>query len=135
MQPELLTWLIPLPPLMAFGVIVLRAHRSNRLSHPLAVGAMVISWALAMVVFVLALGRGRLGENPIASAVDWLPTGASSLRIGVLIDPLSAVTLFFVAWTCLAIFVYSIGYHNFGRPRDEHDRPGRPPHAGGIEPV
>src|SRR4030067_2446429 len=96
---------------------------------------MVVSWALAMVVFVVALGREHLGENPIASAIDWIPTGASSLRIGVLIDPLSAITLFFVAWTCLAIFVYSIGYHNFGRPRDAHDHPGLPPHAGGIEPM
>jgi NADH-quinone oxidoreductase subunit L len=96
---------------------------------------MVASWALAMVVFALALGREHLGENPIASAIDWIPTGASSLRIGVLIDPLSAITLFFVAWTCLAIFVYSIGYHNFGRPRDAQDRPGLPPHAGGIEPM
>ena len=135
MQPELLTWLIPLPPLLAFGLIVLRAHRSNRLSHSLAVGAMAISWALAMVVFVIALGREHLGENPIASAIDWIPTGATALRIGVLIDPLSAVTLFFVAWTCLAIFVYSIGYHNFGKARDAHDRPGLPPHAGGIEPM
>jgi NADH-quinone oxidoreductase subunit L len=88
-----------------------------------------------MIVFALALGREHLGENPIASAIDWIPTGASSLRIGVLIDPLSAMTLFFVAWTCLAIFVYSIGYHNFGRPRDAQDRPGLPPHAGGIEPM
>src|SRR4030067_3289512 len=105
MRLELLTWLIPLPPLLAFGLIVLRAHRSNRLSHTLAVGAMVISWALAMVVFALALGREHLGEDPIASAIDWIPTGASSPRIGVLIDPLSAITLFFVAGTCRGIFV------------------------------
>jgi NADH-quinone oxidoreductase subunit L len=53
----------------------------------------------------------------------------------VLIDPLGAATLFFVAWTCLAIFVYSVGYHNFGQPRDAQDRAGLPPHAGGIEPM
>ncbi|HET7009592.1 MAG TPA: NADH-quinone oxidoreductase subunit L [Anaerolineales bacterium] len=135
MQPELLTWLIPLPPILAFGLIVLWAYRSNRLSHTLAVGAMVISWGMAMAVFALALARPHLGENPIASSVAWLPTGETALRLGVLVDPLTAVTLFFVAWTCLAIFVYSIGYHNFGKPRDPNDRPGLPPHAGGIEPM
>jgi NADH-quinone oxidoreductase subunit L len=135
MQPELLTWLIPLPPLVAFGLIVMWAYRSNRLSHSLAVGSMTLSWGMAMAVFVLALARPHLGQDPIASSVAWLPTGATSLRLGVLVDPLTAVTLFFVAWTCLAIFVYSIGYHNFGKPRDNQDRPGLPPHAGGIEPM
>lgn len=135
MTPELLTWLIPLPPILAFAVIVLLTHRSNRLSHTLAVGAMVISWGLAMAVFWMAITTPELGEHPIAASIDWLPTGGETLRFGVLIDPLSAITLFFVAWTCLAIFVYSIGYHNYGKPRDPADRAGLPPHAGGIEPM
>jgi len=135
MQPELLTWLIPLPPVLAFALIVLFLNRSNRLSHTLAVGAMTLSWALAMVVFWRAITTADLGLHPIAASINWLPAGREALRFGVLIDPLSAVTLFFVAWTCLAIFVYSIGYHNFGKPRDPEDRPGLPPHAGGIEPM
>jgi NADH-quinone oxidoreductase subunit L len=135
MQPELLTWLLPLPPLLAFGLIVLWAHRSNRLSHTLAVGAMVISWGLAMAVFAWAIGRPHLGETPLVSSVAWLPTGETALRLGIQVDPLTAVTLFFVAWTCLAIFVYSVGYHNFGKSRDPHDKPGLPPHGGGIEPM
>ncbi len=45
------------------------------------------------------------------------------------IDPLSAVTLFFVAWTILCIVIYSIGYHNFGSPLGVHDKPGLPPHG------
>ena len=132
---ETLTWLIPLPPILAFGLIVLFTHRSNRLSHTLAIGAMLISWGLAMVVFWQAITVPEFAQHPISSAVDWLPTGDTALRIGVWVDPLTAVALFFVAWTCLAIFVYSVGYHNFGRPRDSKDRPGFPPEAGGIEPM
>ncbi|MEW6568256.1 MAG: NADH-quinone oxidoreductase subunit L [Chloroflexota bacterium] len=135
MRPELLSWLIPLPPILAFFLIVLLTYRSNRLSHTLAVGAMLISWGLAMAVFWQAITTPELGQHPFAASLDWLPTGTTVLRFGVLIDPLSAVSLFFVAWTCLAIFVYSIGYHNFGKPRDSHDRPGLPPHSGGIEPM
>ncbi len=135
MRPELLTWLIPLPPVLAFAVIVLFAHRSNRLSHSIAIGAMLASWGLAMAVFWRAITTPHLGEHPIEASIPWLPIGSGVLRFGVLIDPLSAITLFFVAWTCLAIFVYSVGYHNFGKKRDPGDRAGLPPRAGGIEPM
>ena len=135
MRPEILTLLIPLPPLLAFGLIVLFTNRSNRLSHSVAIGAMLLSWAMAMGVFVTAVTTPHLGQHPIELSFPWLPTGTTALSIGVLIDPLSAATLFFVAWTCLAIFVYSVGYHNFGQPRDSHDTPGLPPHGGGLEPM
>jgi NADH-quinone oxidoreductase subunit L len=135
MPTTLLIWLIPLPPLLAFGLIVLWAHRSHRLSTAVAVGAMTLSWALGLIVFAAAVGTEHLGAHPFTSSIPWLPLGTEILRIGVLVDPLSAVTLFFVVWTCLAIFVYSIGYHNFGRPRDPHDTPGLPPHAGGVDPL
>jgi NADH-quinone oxidoreductase subunit L len=135
MQTELLTWLIPLPPLLAFGLIVLFAHRNNRISHALAIGAMALSWGLGMAVFWIAVTTEHLAEHPIASSIPWLPTGSSALRIGVFVDPLAAVTLFFVVWTCLAIFVYSVGYHNFGAARDPQDLPGLPPRAGGIDPM
>jgi NADH-quinone oxidoreductase subunit L len=135
MPTTLLIWLIPLPPLLAFGLIVLWANRSHRLSTAVAVGAMTLSWALGLIVFAAAVGTEHLGAEPFASSIPWLPLGTEMLRIGVLVDPLSAVTLFFVVWTCLAIFVYSIGYHNFGRPRDPHDTPGLPPHAGGVDPL
>jgi NADH-quinone oxidoreductase subunit L len=55
------------------------------------------------------------------------------LKIGVLIDPLSAIVLFFVAWTVLMIFLYSVGYHNFGQPKGDHDHPGLPPHGATID--
>ena len=135
MTTGLLIWLIPLPPLLAFGAILLGGYRSNRLSTWLAVGAMVISWALGLFVFAQAVQTDHLGANPFTSSIPWLPLGTSVIEIGVLIDPLSAITLFFVVWTCLAIFVYSIGYHNSGKPRDAEDVPGLPPHAGGIEPL
>jgi NADH-quinone oxidoreductase subunit L len=53
--------------------------------------------------------------------------------MGVQVDPLTAVTLFFVAWTVLAIFVYSIGYHNYGQPVSRHDKPGFPPHGAAVK--
>ncbi len=134
MATTTLIWLLPLPPLVAFALIVLFTNRSKALSHTVAVGAAFLSWLGSMVVFVRALGLGaeKLAEHPFASAVDWLPTGDTAFRIGVLIDPLSAVVLFFVAWTVLMIFLYSIGYHNFGQPEGDHDRKGLPPHGATV---
>ncbi len=135
MQPEQLIWLIPIPPLLSFFLIVLFTNRSNRLSHTIAVGSMALSWALSMAVFWRAVTSEELGRHPFTLSIPWLPTGETALRMGVMIDPLSAIALFFVAWTCLAIFLYSVGYHNFGKRRDPADKPGLPPHAGGIEPM
>lgn len=132
MAIETLIWLIPLPPILAFGLIVLFTNRSKALSHTIAVGTAGLSWLASMVVFWRALQVEHLGEHPFESAINWLPTGESWLQIGVLVDPLTAVTLFFVAWTVLMIFLYSVGYHNFGQPKGDHDRPGLPPHGATI---
>jgi NADH-quinone oxidoreductase subunit L len=125
-------WLLPLPPLLAFFVILLFTNKNNTLSHTIAVAAAGLSWLGSMVVFIKAVGTEKFGTHVFESVINWLPTGATWLQIGVRIDPLSAVVLFFVAWTVLAIFVYSIGYHNFGQPKGDHDLAGLPPHGATV---
>ncbi|HUG34930.1 MAG TPA: NADH-quinone oxidoreductase subunit L, partial [Anaerolineales bacterium] len=133
MTTETLIWLIPLPPVLAFFLIVLFTNRSKVLSHTIAVGAALLSWIGSMIVFVRAIGVEHLGEHPFESSINWLPTGDTWLKVGVLVDPLTAVTLFFVAWTVLMIFLYSVGYHNFGQPEGDHDQKGLPPHGATME--
>ncbi len=134
MRTEILIWLLPLPPILAFFLIVLFTNRNKGLSHTIAVGAALLSWAGSMVVFVRALqvGAHHLGAEPFALSFPWVPTGETWFKIGVLIDPLSAATLFFVAWTVLMIFLYSVGYHNYGQPEGDHDRAGLPPHGATV---
>jgi len=129
---DTLIWFIPLPPLIAFFAIVLYTNPRKALSHWVAVVGAGLSWLLGMIVFIYAITRQELALHPLGSAINWLPTSSTWLQIGVRIDPLSAVTLFFVVWTVLAIFVYSIGYHNFGQPKGEHDHPGLPPHGATV---
>ncbi len=136
MTTETLIWLIPLPPVLAFFLIVLLTNKNKALSHTLAVGAAFLSWLGSMIVFVRALGVEHLGQHPFESSVDWLPLGATvdtHFKIGVLVDPLTAAVLFFVAWTVLMIFLYSVGYHNFGQPVGDHDEKGFPPHGATVE--
>ena len=132
MATETLIWLIPLPPLLAFFLIVLFTNRSKWISHTVAVGAALLSWLGSMVVFFRAIRVEHFGEEIFASSLSWLPAGDTWFKIGVQIDPLSAVTLFFVAWTVLMIFLYSVGYHNYGQPKGDHDRPGLQPHGATV---
>lgn len=127
-----LIWLLPLPPLLAFFAIILFTNKNRALSHSIAIGAAGFSWLGSMVVFIRALGVQEFGKTVFTSAINWLPTGATWLKVGVLIDPLSAATVFFVAWTVLAIFVYSVGYHNFGQPEGDQDVKGLPPHGATV---
>ncbi|HEY4693369.1 MAG TPA: NADH-quinone oxidoreductase subunit L [Bellilinea sp.] len=133
MTSETLVWLIPLPPLLAFFLIVVFTNRNKALSHWLALIAAGLSWAISMVIFGRAVRTEGLAEHPIAQAIPWLPTGTTSLNIGIQIDPLSAVTLFFVAITVLMIFIYSTGYHNYGQPSGQHDHKGLPPEGAEVK--
>ena len=132
MTTETLIWLIPLPPVLAFFLIVLLTNKSKALSHTVGVGAAILSWLGSMVVFVRALRVEHLGEHPFTSSINWLPTGSTWFKIGVLIDPLGAAVLFFVSITIFMIFLYSVGYHNFGQPTGDHDRKGLPPHGATV---
>ncbi len=129
MTTDTLIWLIPLPPILAFFLIVLFTNRNKALSHTVAVGAAFLSWLGSMIVFVRAISTPDLGKTPFASFINWIPTADTWLKIGVQIDPFGAAVLFFVAWTILMIFLYSIGYHNFGQPKGDHDQAGLPPHG------
>ena len=120
-------WLLPLPPLLSFFLIILFTNKNKKISHSIAIGAAGLSWLGSMVVFISAQGVKEFGKHVYGSAINWLPSGATWFKVGVMIDPLSAAVVFFVAWTVLAIFIYSVGYHNFGQPKGDHDIAGLPP--------
>ena len=132
MTTETLIWLIPLPPILAFFLIVLFTNKSKALSHTVGVGAAILSFLGSMVVFFRAIGVEHLGQHPFESSINWLPTGDTWFRIGVLIDPFGAAVLFFVSITIFMIFLYSVGYQNFGQPAGDHDHAGLPPHGATV---
>jgi NADH-quinone oxidoreductase subunit L len=118
---EIWIWLIPVFPFLAFGLIAIFTNRWNALSHWIAIGALVISIVLGMIVVFSAFAEGgeHMGELPFTDSQNWLPTGDTFLKLGVLVDPLTAVVLFFVMVTLFAIFVYSVGYMNYGTPNQD----------------
>lgn len=120
----LLTWLIPAGPLLAFFVIVLFTNRSRTLSWVLAwlgvFSALILGWTVALNVASTDLHHLETHPTVVASAIDWLPVGdyfqGTWLKMGVAVDPLTAVMLIMVSFAVTMIFVYSVGYHNWGAP-------------------
>jgi NADH-quinone oxidoreductase subunit L len=127
----LLTWLVPIPPLVAFFAILLLTRKYDAISHTLAIGASFVSVILGQLIFWSVITSGQaLVEDPIHSTYAWMPTGDTTFNVGVLVDPLTAIMLFMVPIACFLIIFYSVGYSNFDKPHDPHDHPGAPPHNG-----
>jgi NADH-quinone oxidoreductase subunit L len=136
-----MTWLIPALPILAFFVIALVAHRSRTLSWIIAwaaiISSLIMSWTVALSV--LGVGIHELEEHPvqISSTVSWLPLGdyfqGQWFDIGVGVDPLAAVMLLMVSFATTMIFVYSVGYHNWGHGLGTHI--GEPQHDMTEEPL
>ncbi len=63
MATETIIWLLPLPPLLAFFLIVLFTNKSKSLSHTIAITAVALSWLGSMVVFFRALGMEHFGKE------------------------------------------------------------------------
>ena len=107
---QTLLWLIPLPPILAFGIIALGVNRSRMLTTLTSMTGILISLAASWVVVVGAIGAPELGRKPIGSSIEWLATGATTLRIGAAVDALGATFLFMVPLACAVIFLYSTSY-------------------------
>jgi NADH-quinone oxidoreductase subunit L len=128
-----IAFLIPLPPLAAFAVILLLTRRHRAFSTAVAVGMLALSIGGAAVVAADALRTADPAQTPIVHSIPWIPGvagdsgGAEAIEIGIRIDGLTVLALAFVSITLLAIFLFSIGYHNFGSPEGGEDVPGFPP--------
>jgi NADH-quinone oxidoreductase subunit L len=119
-----LTWLIPVGPLLAFFVIMLFTNRNRTLSWMIAwlgvFASLIFGWIVALNV--ASIDPHHLEEHPtaIADSFFWLPVGdffqGTWLRMGVAVDPLTSVTLIMVTFAVTMIFIYSVGYHNWGAP-------------------
>ncbi len=109
-------WLIPALPLVAAGLGALLKQHQRRLAAFLAIGSMVLALALSCVAFASAVqhpGHGSAARQVVN--FFWFQFGDpqmadTTLRLGWVLDPLSAVMLVMVSLVGLLIFIYSLGY-------------------------
>ena len=96
-------------PLLAGAVGMLLPLSQRRLSFGLAVGALGASTLLSIGLLLGPLGAGR-EQAPFVFNVDWLVFGGSTLKLGVVLNPLTAVMIAMVSFVALLIFIFSHGY-------------------------
>lgn len=104
-------WLIPALPFLAAAMIAVTRQPHRRLAATLAIGAMVIASVLAWATFLSTLSHaGEAGFWPKVYSFSWFELGSTSVRLGWLLDPLTAVMLVMVSTVSTLIFIYSVGY-------------------------
>jgi NADH-quinone oxidoreductase subunit L len=106
-------WLIPALPMLAAGLSALAPQRCRKFSAILAIGSMVIAFLLSLCAFAHTLQHGGHAEAKPFFNFEWLRFAAGDpgvLKLGWVLDPLTAVMLVMVTFVGLLIFIYSIGY-------------------------
>ncbi|GAB4521642.1 MAG: NADH-quinone oxidoreductase subunit L [Anaerolineae bacterium] len=85
---------------------------SRIVSIVVGMSGVVAAWLISWRVFFETIGISKFGleDKVYGSAIDWMATGLTAFRMGVLVDPLTTVLLFMVPLAVLCIFIYSIGY-------------------------
>ena len=107
------TWVVPIPPFLAFLAILLFLNKNKRGSALTAIGAALISCVLGWGIAFASFFRDHFGEHPIDEAIYTIPTGSTEFVIGYAVDPSNALMLFMVPFLVLMIFIYSSGYMSF----------------------
>jgi NADH-quinone oxidoreductase subunit L len=102
-------WLVPVLPTFAAGINALLKQRSRIAAASLAIGSMALSFLLSLCAFAHVLGN-RGGEVVLTQNVRWFQFGNEWLKLGWMLDPLTAVMLVMVTLVGLLIFIYSVGY-------------------------
>jgi NADH-quinone oxidoreductase subunit L len=99
-------WLIPTLPILAAGLGALLKRSQRRFAATIAIGAMSISFLLALVAFAHLLFKPeRLFFN-----FEWMQFGSEWLKLGWMLDPLAGAMLVMVTFVGLLIFIYSVAY-------------------------
>jgi NADH-quinone oxidoreductase subunit L len=100
-------WLIPALPLLAAAIGALTPRGGRTLAAGVAIGAMVVSFFLSCGALVTALAQpaANLTHN-----FTWFEVGAGFVRLGWLLNPLTAFMCVMVTFVGLLIFIFSLGY-------------------------
>ena len=98
-------------PFVAFLLIVFFGKRMKHLGAEFAVGAMAIDTLWASVLFVQNMGTGLFREEHFEIASIGMFDGRALIfELGWVVDGLSIMMYFIVAFVGLLVFIYAVGY-------------------------
>jgi len=101
-------WLIPALPIFAAAISTLLPQRSRTSAAALAIGSMAASFLLSIAALLHVLSTR--GDQVLTFNFRWFQFGNEWLKLGWMLDPLTAVMLVMVTFVGLLIFIYSVGY-------------------------
>src|SRR5438270_478516 len=105
-------WLIPALPLLAAAISALLKQPQRKAAATLAIGSMVGALILSCIAFGVAVGARDYSTHQVFN-FPWFqfsPGEAGWVKLGWLLDPLTAIMLVMVSFVGLLIFIYSTGY-------------------------
>jgi NADH-quinone oxidoreductase subunit L len=100
-------WLVPVLPLVAAGILSLTPRQHRRFASTLAILAMVGSFVISCSAFIATLSQP--GARTVFN-FPWMQFGESTLRLGWVLDPLTACMIVMVTFVGALIFIFSVGY-------------------------
>ena len=99
------SWLIPIPPLLLFPIILLIGRRTKDEGAWLSFGGSLISLIISAMAAVDVLA-GATWET----TYTWINLKVITLDIGILMDPLATVMVLVVSSIATLVNIYSLGY-------------------------
>jgi NADH-quinone oxidoreductase subunit L len=104
-------WVCLLAPLAGVIAIALGGNRlSRRAAGYLATSSTAVAFAAAIVAFAITLSHAAGDRQTTTTAFGWIETHALSVKLALLVDPLSLVMMLVVSGVGTLIVAYSIGY-------------------------
>src|SRR5260370_16866514 len=103
--------LIPPMPVLAAGLSPFAKQRHRRFAASIAIGSMFFSLLVSLTAFAQVLrfsGKGIEARQVVN--FPWFQVGNEWLKLGWVVDPLTAVMLVMVTFVGLLIFLYSVSY-------------------------
>ena len=100
-------WLIPALPLLAAGIGALTPRGGRKLAAGSAIVAMLGAFALSCAALVTALAQPAVHGS---ANFAWFTLGREVVRLGWLLDPLTAFMAVMVTFVGSLIFLFSLGY-------------------------
>jgi NADH-quinone oxidoreductase subunit L len=119
-QDQLMVLLLMALPLAGAGLSALIGRRLGRYAWVFSVGAIVITWLVAMWLVYQTLFADTIPAAGIHFTLyQWIPAGNFVVDVNFAVDALTAVMLIVVTTIGMLVHVYSIGYmaHDPGRWR------------------
>ena len=112
-------WLMIAIPAASALVLLLLGRRADAWGHWLGVIASWASFVVGLVILFQVLGLDQASRRLDSQLFTWMPAGDLSVKVGLLVDPLSLTFVMLVTFVGSLIHVYAVAYmeHDADRRR------------------